>query len=88
MTGRDGTFYEGKNPGLTKREYIAVQMMQGLIGEKDGHVDGKFDAEDCAVLAIKYTDALIAELNKQDKLKPSELTEEEIAELKANDEDL
>lgn len=68
----DFDFKEGGSPGLTKREYIAAQPMQGILS--DVHVqlwlktDPRFTGENfAAVVAInacEFTDALINQLNK------------------------
>lgn len=50
-------------PGLTKREYIATSMMEGLIASIGQHDVSEFsELADDAVLA---TDALIAKLNSK-----------------------
>jgi hypothetical protein len=59
--GQEGAFasmneYE-RQLGLTKREYFAAMVMQGLV---DIHASYEFVAEH----AVKYTDALLAELEK------------------------
>jgi hypothetical protein len=45
----------GQFHGLTKREYFAAMVMQGLIST---------NRNDAAVQAVKYADELIKELNK------------------------
>ena len=47
--------------GLTKREYIAAAVMAGFAGD--------YMHPEAAMLAVRYADALIAELNKT---KPAE----------------
>lgn len=55
--------------GLTKREYFAGLAMSGMlgIGGPHGHIDGQGDEVDAAALAVKYADALLAELDKEQK---------------------
>jgi hypothetical protein len=58
---QDGNYVGG---GLTKREYFAAMAMQGVINlgfKADGNADPEFTARD----AVKYADALIAELNTE-----------------------
>lgn len=78
--------------GLTKREYFAAVAMQGLLANSynDGFNKPLSHAsnEEIAVMSVGQADALIKELSKIEKIKPSELTPEEIDELKKNDEDL
>lgn len=54
--------------GLTKREYFAAMAMQGLLAHK-GSVFHKEqgNGELVALGAVGYADALIAELNKEQK---------------------
>lgn len=47
--------------GLTKREWFAGLAMQGLLA--DANYDGNMI--ECVRLSLQYTDALIAELNKE-----------------------
>lgn len=46
--------------GLTKREYFAAMVMQGIISRTGERIETQKDPE----LAVKLADALIAELNK------------------------
>ena len=50
--------------GLTKREHFAGLAMAALIGK----TDSLYDYSDAAIDAVKYTDALLAELNKDNQL--------------------
>jgi len=62
MTGGKDSIHnseQGTQDGLTKREYFAAIAMQGYITAQYGSV------EDAAKYAVKSSDALIAELNKQ-----------------------
>ena len=68
--------------GLTKREYFAAMAMQGFLANSYSTRNSQL-----AELAVNQADSLIEELNKE-SVKPSELTSEEIEELKKNDEDL
>lgn len=50
-------------PGLTKRELFAAMAMQGLCSQESKcYFDGAI-----AAYAVEYADALIAELNKEQK---------------------
>lgn len=51
--------------GLSKREYIAALAMQGRIASESVSFVGT--PESCAEHAVAYADALIAELNKEQK---------------------
>lgn len=52
--------------GMTLREYFAGLAMIGMlgIGGPRGHIDGKVDETAITALAVKYADALLAELDK------------------------
>lgn len=47
--------------GLTKREYFAAMIYQGMSAIPDGIMQRKMSAE----MAVECADALIAELNKE-----------------------
>jgi len=49
--------YNNDTAGLTKREHFAGLAMQGLLAHY-----GADGASDCAILACKYADALLKEL--------------------------
>lgn len=49
----------GGQQGLTKREYFAAMAMNGLVSTD------LYGIEDCAERAVKQSDALIKQLNKQ-----------------------
>lgn len=59
--------------GLTKREFIAIMAMQGLLS--NSHDNGMLkplsmaNRHEIAELAVSQADALIAELNKADEYK-------------------
>jgi hypothetical protein len=53
------------NDGLTKREYFAAMTMQGYLASVSSDVIEK--PEYAAFHAVKYADALINELNKNDE---------------------
>lgn len=50
--------------GLTKREWMAAMICAGMQSSRDGFSEEEDDKQ-CAYLATKQADALIAELNKQ-----------------------
>lgn len=62
---------EGFNSGLTKREYFATAIIQGIISNPEiawiRLPQCKLNIQDLEVLAIKMADALIKELNKESK---------------------
>lgn len=65
----DGTHDFNINKGLTKREYFAAMAMQASISTIDSSVLKKADdwleePNRIAQWAVRYADALIAELNK------------------------
>lgn len=53
---------------LTKREYFALHILQGLLA----HPDCSSDANKVINSAVEGADHLIAELNKQDTKSPPE----------------
>lgn len=51
--------------GLTKREYFAILALQGLLADTGSFFpDQQGTGQLAAQAAVKYADALIAELNK------------------------
>lgn len=58
--------YEGKSFGLTKREYFAGLAMQGLLANGDHRKRLACDLDTTHICAIKYADALLKELAKDD----------------------
>jgi hypothetical protein len=48
--------------GLTKREYFAAMLVQGMLANKS-----YIDDEDCVKCGVEAADMLIAELNKGKK---------------------
>lgn len=50
--------------GLSKREYIATQLLAGLLAGCHKDYDYGGDKLAAAMEAVQYADALIAELNK------------------------
>lgn len=50
--------------GLTKREYFAGLAMQGLSTATSEDGTWQHDPKDCAIAAVEYADALLAELEK------------------------
>jgi len=70
--GQDGNGeqYIDCGRGLTKREYFAAMAMQGLLSVQDLVIDIRQDSTIFTVVshnATRYADALIAELQKEDK---------------------
>lgn len=65
MEPDDAAFgYDGNrrhSPGMTKREYIATAILQGLRASGMA-----FGYEEFAEIAVEQTDALIAALNAKD----------------------
>lgn len=62
----DGAFPPAHDPkshpfGLTKREYFAALAMQGLLADENN----LSTIQSAAAYAVKFADALIAELNKE-----------------------
>ena len=51
---------ETENEPMTKREQIAAMMMQAQVHAKEG-----WYAEDAAVKAVSFADALLAELKRR-----------------------
>jgi hypothetical protein len=60
----DGSVYY-QHPGLTKREYFAAMAMQGLLSNLT-EIEG-FREHEIEEFAVMRADALIAELNKENK---------------------
>lgn len=54
--------------GLTKREYLAGLAMQGLLANPSVH-NSNLTPEGTAIESLQYTDALLAELAKEDGVK-------------------
>jgi len=55
-------------PGLTKREYFAAMAMQGLVEVSNPeYEDAQKNIRGVSEMAVKYADALIEELNKEEK---------------------
>lgn len=50
---------EKTHRGMTLREYAAIAAMQGLLSN-----DGAIAYESCAIVAVKFADALIAKLEE------------------------
>lgn len=62
-----GELFTDVHLGLTKREYFAAMAMQALIpSHREVELDDavKFEYEGCAMNAVEFADALIAELSK------------------------
>lgn len=55
--------HQGINEGLTKRELFAAMVCQGLC--RGAMIENEKAIQEQAVRALKYADALIAELNKE-----------------------
>lgn len=58
MDGKPGTFFDGTcNGGLTKREYFAAMIMQGMI------LKPEINTTDAALMSVEGADKLIQALN-------------------------
>jgi hypothetical protein len=49
--------------GLTIRADIAARVLAGIVAGQNGSLDGSMSVD--AKIAVKYADALIAELNRE-----------------------
>ena len=58
--GNQKTVFEKKYSGLTKREYFAVTLMQGLCSGRTEHEQPGADAK----YAVELADSLLKELEK------------------------
>lgn len=58
-----GASYPSTAPGLTKREWMATKAMATLANS----IGGVYSCEAVAKSAVRYADALLAELNKEQK---------------------
>jgi len=56
-----------EHSGLTKREYFAAMAMQGLIGNNESMKNLEASGTNFIEIAVQAADALIAELNKEQK---------------------
>ena len=54
-----------ENSVLTKREYIATQAMVGYLASYSG-LNGAVNVEHVIKCSVRFADALIAELNKEE----------------------
>lgn len=54
---------DNDKPGLTKREYIAIQAMQGLLANPQR---SHLDAAELSAVAVSYADALITALQEEE----------------------
>lgn len=64
---KNGHSITSNNAPLTKREYFSVMAMQGLLsGLTLENIDLKFHSE-IIKDSVRYADALIEELNKEDE---------------------
>lgn len=60
-----GNWCDVRNPGLTKREWLAGLAMQGLLASiEDFRKGAMYHPEDVSELSVQYADALLAELAK------------------------
>lgn len=62
MTGKDGTFYEGSNQGLTKREFFSAMALIGLSIQEHFQT---YTSNQKAEKAVQYADELIKSLNQE-----------------------
>ena len=70
LTDGNKTGWEVKFGGLTKREYFAIKIMQGLISNGDRHSQEgdcqTWNYEHLSKISISAADALLSELSKED----------------------
>lgn len=59
-----GQFAPEAHTGLTKREAFAMAALQGLSGAHNHDGEWSHDSKIVAVVAVKYADALLAELER------------------------
>ncbi len=57
-----GNPQDGGDPGLTKREYAAIEIYAQMAGRYK--IVNQFDREACSKFAVESADALFAELAK------------------------
>ena len=55
---------EMKQMGLTKREYMATQILAGISSNRWSMENGFYTCEELAEKAVKQTDALLEALSK------------------------
>ncbi len=60
---RDGSPTSYGTPGVSTRTLLAGMAMQGMLGYHTGSLDSRWVNSDCAALAVKHADSLIAALN-------------------------
>jgi hypothetical protein len=58
----DGSFVNGGASGLTKREHFAGLVMQALVSNH-----GNESADECALNAVEYANALLKALDGEDE---------------------
>ncbi|MEM1280901.1 MAG: hypothetical protein AAGG53_12990 [Cyanobacteria bacterium P01_H01_bin.152] len=52
--------------GLTKREWFAAMVLQGIVSNNHMYSDQPYDVRDIARSAVSHADALLNELNRSD----------------------
>ena len=71
--GQNGEYWTEDEGGLTKREHFAIEAMKGLLANPGGPIQASAQCgwsltnckrEDVAGAAVRFADALIAELAK------------------------
>ena len=51
-------------PGLTKREYVAIQLAAGMLADESADPGSTYPPNGLAHRAVEFADALLAELAK------------------------
>ena len=52
------------HPGLTKREYVAIQLAAGMLADESADPGSTYPPNGLAHRAVEFADALLAELAK------------------------
>lgn len=64
----DGDYEESVNGGLSKREYFAAMVIQGMMASSVGGAFREVDYQYFSQHAVKFADALIKALNAKETL--------------------
>ncbi len=54
----------GLEDGLTKREYVAIQLAAGMLADESADPESTYPPNGLAYRAVEFADALLAELAK------------------------